>query len=365
MLRQTLHHPARDKRIVPRAPQPLRNELETIQKSRKTGELPRRIDGLARDPRVQQHQRLPVYRTFEMQVKFRHGHIIEVPMTAPEMEAIIGGYHGDAFSVLGPHPINTEDSAGGWTIRAFLPQAKSANLVYDSIAVPMRKIHPDGFYTAGLKSGNPDYRIEIEHWHGGTSVIDDPYRFPPIITEFDLHLHGEGTLQEAWHTFGAHLAEIEGVAGVRFAVWAPNAEFVSVTGDFNDWDARRHPMRLRTGGVWEIFIPGAKEGDSYKYLVRSKHFGHQQLKADPFGFRSEVPPKSASVVCDLDSYVWGDEEWMGSRGRPPMAERARLDLRIASGIVDATAQRRQPELPATARSTSWNMSSAWAIPTSS
>ncbi len=145
-------------------------------------------------------------------------------------------------------------------------------------------------------------------------MIEDPYRFPPIITEFDLHLHGEGTLQEAWHTFGAHLHEIDGVAGVRFAVWAPNAEFVSVTGDFNDWDARRHPMRLRTGGVWEIFIPGAKEGDSYKYLVRSKHFGHEQLKADPFGFRSEVPPKSASIVCNIDSYVWTDEEWMGSRG---------------------------------------------------
>ena len=108
--------------------------------------------------------------------------------------------------------------------------------------------------------------------------------------------------------------EIEGVAGVRFAVWAPNAEFVSVIGDFNDWDMRRHPMRLRTGGVWEIFIPGAKVGDSYKYLVRSKHFGHQQLKADPFGFQSEVPPKSASIVCDLASYAWGDEEWMDSRG---------------------------------------------------
>ncbi len=245
-------------------------------------------------------------------------------MTAAEMEAIIGGYHGDAFSVLGPHPINThpidkdrkptDKNQAGWTIRAFLPQARSANVLYDSVAVPMKKMHPKGFYTAGLTSERADYRIEIEHWHGGTSVIDDPYRFPPIISEFDLHLHGEGTLQEAWHTFGAHLVEIEGIAGVRFAVWAPNAEFVSVTGAFNDWDNRRHPMRLRTGGVWEIFIPGAKHGDAYKYLVRSKLFGHEQLKADPFGFQSEVTPKSASIVCNLATFVWGDEEWMDSRG---------------------------------------------------
>jgi 1,4-alpha-glucan branching enzyme len=236
-------------------------------------------------------------------------------MTAAEMEAIIGGYHGDAFSVLGPHPINRYKQPGGWTIHAFLPQARSANVLYDSVAVPMKKIHPKGLYTAGLTSEHPDYRIEIEHWHGGTSVIEDPYRFPPIISEFDLHLHGEGTLQEAWHTFGAHLAEIEGIAGVRFAVWAPNAEFVSVIGAFNDWDIRRHPMRLRTGGVWEIFIPGAKPGDAYKYLVRSRHFGHEQQKADPFGFQSEVTPKSASIVCDLATYEWGDEEWMTSRAQ--------------------------------------------------
>jgi 1,4-alpha-glucan branching enzyme len=255
-----------------------------------------------------------------MQMKLSGAHIIEVAMTAAEMEAIIGGYHGDAFSVLGPHPINNVKKDAGWIIRAFLPQASSARLLLEAgtAPVPMKKVHPDGLYTAEFTgqpalAGHP-YLIEIEQWHGGTSVIEDPYRFPPIITEFDLHLHGEGNLQEAWHAFGAHLAEFEGVAGVSFAVWAPNAEFVSVTGSFNDWDARRHPMRLRTGGVWEIFIPGAAEGDAYKYLVRSKFFGHQQLKADPFGFQSEVPPKSASVVCNLGSFNWADEAWMAARG---------------------------------------------------
>jgi 1,4-alpha-glucan branching enzyme len=239
-------------------------------------------------------------------------------MTAAEMEAIIGGYHGDAFGVLGPHPINRDQDTDQpepeeWTIRAFLPQARSARVLFDGETIPMRKCNPNGFYGVDLQSEPGAYRFEIEGWHGGTSVIEDPYRFPPIISEFDLYLHGEGTLYEGWNTWGAHLATIEGVDGVRFAVWAPNAENVSITGDFNEWDARRHPMRHRNSGVWEIFLPGAKEGDSYKYFVRSRFFGHRQLKADPWGFRSEVPPKSASIVCDLDSYAWRDAEWMDTR----------------------------------------------------
>ena len=232
-------------------------------------------------------------------------------MTAAEMEAIIGGYHGDAFSVLGPHPINTDRTE--WIIRAFLPQAKSARVLIDGKAIPMRKDSPNGYYSVDLPSQPAAYRFEIEGWHGATSIIEDPYRFPPIITEFDLYLHGEGTLYEGWNTWGAHLAIVDGVTGVRFAVWAPNAENVSVTGDFNEWDTRRHPMRRRNSGVWEIFIPAAKEGDSYKYFVRSRFLGHQQLKADPWGFRTEVPPKSASIVCDLSTYVWRDAEWLAAR----------------------------------------------------
>jgi 1,4-alpha-glucan branching enzyme len=243
-------------------------------------------------------------------------------MTAAEMEAIIGGYHGDAFSVLGPHAVPLENgretAQPAWDIRAFLPQAKSASVLLPGAASPeaiqMVKCHPDGFYSARVDREPGAYQFRIEAWHGGEAIVEDTYRFPPILTEFDLHLHGEGTLHEAWHSYGAHLDTLEGIAGVRFAVWAPNAECVSVTGDFNDWDTRRHPMRLRTGGVWEIFIPGAKEGESYKYFVRSRLVGHRQLKADPYGFRSEVPPKSASIVCDLDSYEWQDAEWMRARG---------------------------------------------------
>src|SRR6266566_170021 len=131
-------------------------------------------------------------------------------MTAPGMEAIIGGYHGDPFSVLGPHPINTAKNNTAWTIRAFLPQASSARVLLDGAAIPMEKVHPDGFYAVELAASPGAYRFEIENWHGGKSVLDDPYRFPPIITEFDLHLHGEGTLYEAWHSYGAHLATMDG-----------------------------------------------------------------------------------------------------------------------------------------------------------
>ena len=123
--------------------------------------------------------------------------------------------------------------------------------------------------------------------------------FRRCLTDFDLYLHGEGTHYESYNTLGAHIVESLGVTGVRFAVWAPNAEVVTVVGEFNHWDTRRHPMRLRNGGIWEIFIPELGAGMPYKYYVRSRHLGHRQLKADPYGFACEVPPKSASVVADL------------------------------------------------------------------
>ena len=123
--------------------------------------------------------------------------------------------------------------------------------------------------------------------------------------------------------------------GVRFAVWAPNAEDVTVAGEFNDWDIRRHPMRRRNGGVWEIFIPGLGEGTAYKYNVRSRFAGYQQLKADPYAFECETPPKSASVVWDIDRYQWNDAAWMERRAPHRLAEIAGLGLRSARRILDA------------------------------
>jgi 1,4-alpha-glucan branching enzyme len=232
--------------------------------------------------------------------------------THEEIEAIVGGYHGDPFRILGPHA-TASGRTRSWEVRAFLPQAESVQVLAGGAAVPMNRRHWQGFFTAPLKGSPGPYLLRLKLWDGGELELEDPYRFPPLLTDFDLHLHAEGTNYESYRSLGAHRVHCEGVAGVRFAVWAPNAELVSLVGEFNDWDTRRHPMRLRGSGVWEIFIPGLGAGAAYKFFVRSRFHGYRQLKADPYAFASEAPPKSASVVADLDSYQWGDFEWMERR----------------------------------------------------
>ena len=232
-------------------------------------------------------------------------------MSPADLEALVGGYHGDPFAHLGPHA----DPVEGLVVRAFLPHAASVDLLADGSAKPMEKIHAEGFYSVAVDQIPAHYLLRITRYDGAEEVIEDPYRFPPLLTSFALHLHAEGTNYEAWRSMGAHVVECEGVRGTRFAVWAPHAEMVSVAGDFNYWDPRRHPMRKRDGGVWEIFIPGAREGHIYKYFVRSQIFGVHALKCDPYGFASEVPPKQGSIIHDLNRYQWGDQEWMERRGR--------------------------------------------------
>ncbi len=236
-------------------------------------------------------------------------------MTLQEVEAIVGGYHGDPFRVLGPHAVRGRKAGPSWVVRAFLPQAQSAEVVLDGAGVAMEKLHNRGFFAATLAGKPRPYRLRAVLFAGGTVEFEDPYRFPQLLTDFELHLHSEGTHFESYNTLGAHLIELNGVAGTRFAVWAPNAEVVSVAGDFNDWDTHRHPMRLRNGGVWEIFLPGVGEGAAYKYFVRSRLAAYRQLKADPYAFFCETPPKSASVVWNIDKYEWGDGDWMQARGK--------------------------------------------------
>ena len=203
----------------------------------------------------------------------------------------------------------------GWEVRAFLPQAMDAGVVVDGTVHPMRKIRSEGFFSVTLAHDPGAYKLRLILWSGVHSDIEDPYRFPRLISDFDLQLHGEGTQYESYRSMGAHLVECQGVHGVRFVVWAPNAEVVSVVGDFNDWDDRRYPMRLRTGGVWEVFLPGVGPGTNYKYSVRAPSRGFRQQKADPYGFAMEVPPQSASIVCDLESYQWNDQQWLNERAR--------------------------------------------------
>jgi 1,4-alpha-glucan branching enzyme len=236
-------------------------------------------------------------------------------MTVEEIEAIVGGYHGDAFRILGPHGIRKKGGQARWEVRAFLPQAESAEVLVDGRRCAMAKMHAQGFFCATLNGDPQPYAICARLWDGREAAIDDPYRFGPRISDADLYLHTEGTLHEAWRTLGAHITDADGVPGVRFAVWAPNAVSVTVAGEFNDWDTRRHPMRRRDGGVWEIFMPGLGQGAAYKYHIRSRFAGYQQLKADPYAFYCETPPKSASVVWDIARFQWEDAAWMESRAK--------------------------------------------------
>jgi 1,4-alpha-glucan branching enzyme len=235
-------------------------------------------------------------------------------MNGEEIEAVVGGYHGDSFRILGPHAVRGRGTLPRWEVRAFLPQARCAAVLLGDETVPMEKRHDQGFYVASLPGAVRPYRLRIERWEGAAADFEDPYRFPPLLSDFDLHLHAEGTHYEAYNTLGAHLVACDGVRGARFAVWAPNAENVCLIGGFNDWDTRRHPMRRRSGGVWELFLPDCGEGWTYKYYIRSRFHAYREEKSDPYAFQCETPPKSASVVADLNVYEWGDSEWMATRG---------------------------------------------------
>ena len=246
-------------------------------------------------------------------MKFREVHscnnngVSEAPIKS-DLEKIREGCHTDPFSFLGPH-----QTERGWVVRAWLPQAFHADVIVDGSARAMDAVpEAAGFFTADFPQPCPRYRIRVILHSGETQEMEDPYRFPAMLTPFELHLHGEGTNYESYRTLGAHEAVCEGIAGVRFAVWAPNAQVVSVTGDFNQWDRTRHPMRLRDGGIWEMFLPGIGQGACYKYSVLSRE-GTEQDKCDPYGFFAEVPPKSASIVWPLAGYTWSDAEWMEAR----------------------------------------------------
>src|SRR5215831_2919607 len=191
-------------------------------------------------------------------------------MSGEEVEAIVNGYHGDAFRVLGPHSVRKKDGQPRWEVSAFLPQAESAAVVAGGMRCEMASLHAQGLFVASLDQEITRYTIRACLWDGREVEIDDPYRYGPQISDSDLYLHTEGTLYEGWRALGAHVQTVDGSRGVRFAVWAPNAENVTLAGEFNDWDIRRHPMRRRNGGVWEIFVPGLGKGTAYKYNVRSR-----------------------------------------------------------------------------------------------
>jgi 1,4-alpha-glucan branching enzyme len=230
-----------------------------------------------------------------------------------EIAAVVRAEHGDPFAVLGPH---VEAKTGGLSIRTFQPQASRVQALAPdgTLLAELDCVHQDGFFagTVPRASATRDYRLRVTVGES-SAVIDDPYRFGPVLGEVDVYLIGEGRHLRLYEKFGAHEIVLDGVAGIAFALWAPNARRVSVVGTFNDWDGRRHPMRLLQGaGVWEIFVPGLERGALYKYEIIGPH-GLLPLKSDPYAFAAERPPASASIVARAGSDVWSDDSWMARR----------------------------------------------------
>ena len=228
--------------------------------------------------------------------------------------AIVAGNHGDPFSVLGMHG---PDTAGGMVVRAFHPEADAAAVVdarTGETRLELKRVHSGGLFAGRLDAEGPfPYRLRFAIG-GNDYEVEDPYRFPPLLGETDIYLLAEGTHWYAYKKLGAHLASIDGVSGVGFAVWAPNARCVSVVGLFNQWDGRRHPMRCHPScGVWEIFIPGITPGELYKYEIKSHAGELLALKADPFAFYAERPPGTASIVYDLRNDRLQDSAWLERR----------------------------------------------------
>jgi 1,4-alpha-glucan branching enzyme len=214
----------------------------------------------------------------------------------------------DPFSVLGPHPA----SGGGFVVRAIHPAARSVQMLLPGDRVVPMTAAGAGVFEAHVDDAG-DYRLRIAYHAGHVLEVDDPYRYGRVLTDFDLHLLSEGTHHRVFEKLGAHRITVGTTTGVHFAVWAPNAERVSLIGDFNGWDGRVNPMRLLVpSGVWEIFIPSLPDGEHYKFEIRAKN-GELLRKSDPFAVAFEVPPQSAAIVRDISSYVWRDDAWMRAR----------------------------------------------------
>jgi 1,4-alpha-glucan branching enzyme len=230
-----------------------------------------------------------------------------------DVEFVVKGQHADPFGVLGLHEVGDI-----WVARAFIPHADSVK-AYDTeghVIGELMKVHPGGFFEGlvDVSERQPIYYAAKND--GGEWDIFDPYSFGPVLGPMDDYYIGEGSHLRLFDKLGAHAMDFEGVPGTHFAVWAPNAKRVSVVGPFNDWDGRRHPMRVRlTTGIWEVFIPNVGPGSIYKYEIVGQDGKLRPLKADPFAFQSELRPKTASMVTDPTPFPWTDAKYLEERGR--------------------------------------------------
>lgn len=240
-------------------------------------------------------------------------------LSLTEIRALLEARHEDPFSVLGAHPTQ-QGSETKLTIRVLIPDAEEVDILPSyapDASVAMQRVHDSGVFECTVGPVGQDFRYRLRvrqtdgHWWEG----EDPYRFGRVLTDYDLHLLAEGTHYKNYEKLGAHTLVIDGVKGVHFAVWAPNAQRVSVVGEFNGWDGRRHPMRsIGQSGIWEIFVPDLCEGDLYKYEIRSAKGAELLLKSDPYAFATEFRPQTASVVYNIEKYTWTDAKWI-AQGR--------------------------------------------------
>ncbi|MGO9675538.1 MAG: 1,4-alpha-glucan branching protein GlgB [Methylocella sp.] len=231
-----------------------------------------------------------------------------------EVEAIVKARHADPFAVLGPHT-----TVDGVVIRAFAPHAESMTALPEEGEPILLSARGGGLFEGLYKRAAAEqksllrYRLRATN-AGGSWDYTDPYAMPPVLGEMDDYLLVEGTHRSLYERLGAHPMRLEGVAGVHFAVWAPNAARVSVVGDFNGWDGRLHQMRKRVdSGLWEIFAPEVAEGIAYKYEIISRDGRLLPLKADPVGFAGELRPSTASIVARTDNFVWTDADFLAQR----------------------------------------------------
>ena len=262
------------------------------------------------------------------------------------VSSLLAARNADPFALLGPHPV---DSPKGrlWSIRAFQPRAMEAQIILQGQAnpIPLRQLRDTGFFEATLPTPSEvgpapsSYRLRFRNEYGDVWERHDTYAFTYLLSEFDLYLMGEGRHYDTYEKLGAHVKTLEGVTGVHFAVWAPNSRRVSVVGDFNGWDGRVNPMRSRgNSGIWELFVPEFDEGVIYKYEIVGPQNNILPLKADPYGFRSELRPNTGSVVARLDKHSWKDADWLNHR-----ANRNWLEQPISVYEVHLGSWRRMPE----------------------
>jgi 1,4-alpha-glucan branching enzyme len=250
-----------------------------------------------------------------------------------DTEALAHALHGDPFRLLGPH-----DTPAGPIVRAFLPGAESVDVLRRSDRTRIGRLEAgDNGLFKGVVSERAPYLLRIA-WPGAVQETEDPYSFGPLLGDIDLHLFNEGRHFELARALGANVLTIDGVRGTRFAVWAPNAGRAAVIGDFNSWDARRHPMRLRhSAGIWELFVPRVTEGARYKFDIVGAGGVRVTQKADPVAQQTELPPATASVVPNPEPFRWRDAEWMRSRAarHAPDAPLSIYEMHLASWVWPA------------------------------